>query len=813
MKTLLLIDANSIIHRCFHALPPLTTPAGEPIQAVYGLSNILLRILKENPPDYAAAAFDRKEKTFRAEVFKEYKAHRPPTPSELISQIKESYKLFEIFNVAALDLAGFEADDIIGTLVEKFKKEKDLNIVILSGDLDNLQLVEENVAVRTFIKGVSETTLYDEAKVEERYGLKPRQLPDYKGLVGDPSDNIPGVSGIGPKTAFPIIKNYGNLDNFYAKVKKLDLSGNSRDEKLFRKLLEFEEQALQSRDLAVIRRDAPIQIEKLEELKWTPYDRKVLGRYFESLGFKTLVNRISEADEPGGRNAVFIEGEESAPGQKKDILESDKILKIGFGIKNTIKALRRRDIILSEPYFDLGIAYWLLDPDAKKYDFASLCGKFLHKEPEEKDRISLFNFARKKLDEYGLRDIFEKMEMPLLPILADMETAGIKVDVPYLKKISRELERDIEAVESEIYRNAGLKFNINSSQQLSEVLFRKIGISAKGVKKTKGGKISTAFENLDYLKDKHPLIPLILSYRELFKLKSTYVDPFTELADENGRIHTNYLQTGTATGRLSSQDPNLQNIPVGSEWADKFRKAFEAEKDFSFVSFDYSQIELRILASVSGDERMTEAFRRGDDIHAITAANIFNVDVGKVTTAMRRVAKTLNFGVIYGMGAVSFAETSGLSREEAQNFISEYFADFPAIKRWQERIKEEARTFGFVKNLNGRRRWTFNIVSGNHMLAAEAERSAINMPIQSLDADIMKMAMIKVWREINSKKWPDGSVRMLLTIHDELLLEIRDDMIKKAAPEIRGIMESVYGLAVPLKVDVAVGKRLADLKK
>ncbi|KKU14631.1 MAG: polymerase protein [Parcubacteria group bacterium GW2011_GWB1_45_9] len=817
MKTFLLIDANSIIHRCFHALPELTTPKGEPIQAVYGLASVFLKISREDPPDYAVAAFDRKEKTFRAEMFKEYKAHRPPTPVELISQIKKSYEFFDVFNIRTLNLAGFEADDIIGTLAEKFKREDDLRIIILSGDLDNLQLIDENVFVRTFLKGVSETILYDEKGVEERYGLKPGQLSDYKGLVGDASDNIPGVPGVGPKTALPIIKTYDTLENFYGKAKKMkfDSVSSSREEKLYKKLLEFEKQALQSRDLAVIKRDIPIELGPLKEFSWIKPDSVKLREYFQELGFKTLVKRVDDkpqmatdtgriaTDIPG--NAVFFKDADAALKTEKSVTESKDALKIGFGIKSILKAFKSQERNFSPPYFDLGIAYWLIDPDLKKYDVENLS--------KRGDWPLLYSSARKKLKEYELENIFENMEMPFIDVLSEMELRGIGIDVEYLKKLSRETEVKIRELEDGVYKVAGLKFNLNSPQQLGEVLFKKMGIGVKGIKKTKKGNLSTAFENLETLKEAHPIISLILKYREFFKLRSTYIEPLIRLVGDDGRIRTTYVQTGTATGRLSSQEPNLQNIPIGSEWAVKLRNAFVADNGFSFVSFDYSQIELRILASLSGDERMLEVFKRGEDIHTATAAGIFNVPPEKVTAEMRRAAKTLNFGIIYGMGAVSFSETSGLSREDARRFIDEYFEKFPAVKNWQEKVKEEARTFGFVKNPNGRRRWLFGAVSANRGVAAEGERIAINMPVQSLDADIMKLAMIKLYKELGLRKWRDESVRMLLTIHDELLFEISDDIIKEAIPLIRDIMESIYKFSVPLKVDVAVGKRWGEMGK
>ena len=491
---------------------------------------------------------------------------------------------------------------------------------------------------------------------------------------------------------------------------------------------------------------------------------------------------------------------------------------IDFNIKEKIKELKSNGKNLPAEYFDLGVAFWLLNPDEKEYTPEYLSKKYLHNERNPSTRASselqpnssglskLHQFAQKKLKEYKLQHLFKDLEMPLIDILSDMELRGIRLDIEALKKLDQRLQRAIEELVRGIYKKAGKTFNINSHKQISALLFEKLKVDSGGIRKTKSGGFSTDIEMLSLLKDRHPIVAQLIEYRELFKMQSTYVRPLQELVGNDGRIHTNYIQTGTATGRLSSQHPNLQNIPNGTAWATALRSCFVADRGYTLVSFDYSQIELRILASLSGDPKMIEAFERGLDIHTATAANIFNVDPKKVTSEMRRVAKTLNFGVVYGMGAIAFSKTSGLSFAEAKKFIAEYFSDFSKIKEWQERIKEQVRTAGYVTNLNGRRRWLLKAVSMFRGESAEAERAAINMPVQGLAADIIKVAMVQVAAELKRKGWWNNQVRMLLTIHDELLFEIKDDIMKEAIPLIARSMESAYQLAVPITVTIKRGK-------
>jgi len=483
---------------------------------------------------------------------------------------------------------------------------------------------------------------------------------------------------------------------------------------------------------------------------------------------------------------------------------------IDFDIKEKIKELKKQGKPAPKEYFDLGIAYWLINPD----EYKEFRGK-------KEDLDKLYKFAIKKLKEHKLEKLFYEVEMPLMEVLADMELLGIKLDIKNLKNLEKDLGKKLISLTKAIYEEASQTFNINSPKQLGEILFKKLKIDTRGVRKTRGGAISTDIDTLLTIKERHPIVKHILEYRELFKLLSTYVQPLQQLTDRNKRVHTTYLQTGTATGRLSSQNPNLQNIPasakatagkpIGSKWATELRKSFIPEKGYKLVAFDYSQIELRVLASLSGDPKMMEAFNNDQDIHSLTAAKVFNTSLDKVTPEMRRMAKTLNFGIVYGMGANAFAKTSGLDFVEAKRFIEEYFHNFQKIKEWQEKIKSQARTDGYVTNLNGRRRWFLEAVSMYRSEAAEAERAAINMPVQGLAADIIKIAMIKIANELKKKKLWGDQVRLLLTIHDELLFEVKDNMVKEITKLIPGLMESAYELEVPIKVDAKVGKNWGEL--
>ena len=502
---------------------------------------------------------------------------------------------------------------------------------------------------------------------------------------------------------------------------------------------------------------------------------------------------------------------------------------IGFDLKERLKNLKKLGKDVPEEIFDLGVAFWLINVDEEKYTGEYLAPKYLHKEFDGSEGIleELKKYTEDKLEEFGLGRLFYKLEMPLLEILADMELNGIGANKNKFADLDKKIGKRLKVITEKIYKEAGKPFNINSPKQVSNIIFNDLNIVPPvggRLKKTSTGAVSTNIETLETLKNEHKIIGLILEYRELFKLQTTYARPFQELIGKDGRIHTTYLQTGTVTGRLSSENPNMQNIPAGSELSNEFKSCFESNKGYEFVSFDYSQIELRVLASLSGDPKMIEAFKKDLDIHRMTAAQVNNVPLEKVTPQMRSFAKTLNFGVVYGMGFISFAKASGLSAAEAKKFIAEYFSDFKEIKKWQERVKEEARKNCFVTNLNGRRRWLLNIVSNSQFLASQSEREAINMPVQSLAADILKISMVKVAEYIKRMNFLDTgggvargkakkseNIRMLLTIHDELLFEVKSDIIKKVKADIADIMENAFKLLVPLKVPVKTGKNWGQM--
>ena len=710
MKKLLLIDANALIHRAFHAIPNLTTPDGRPSGALYGLTNVLIKIFKEEHPEYAVAFFDRPEPTFRKEMYAEYKAHRPKAPDELISQIIEAHHLFDVFGVKTYEIPGFEGDDLIGTAAEQFKGEKDVQVVVLTGDLDALQLVEGNkVVVETLKQGISETITYDETAVVARYGISPSQLADYKGLVGDASDNISGVRGVGPKTASGIIQEFGSLENFFATIKVSDDAGKKMLS--YKKLIEHEEIALLSKTLATIRRDAPIGIQSISEIAYTAFPTETVIPYLKDMGFTSILKRLVPAE-------------------------------------NEIRVARQK---------------------------------------AQENQGQLFSLtSQPTLSQQLLDDV----ELPLVSILEEMNQYGIMIDRTRLAEKEVILDRDIDALVKELYREAGHVFNPNSPKQLLEILKTTYKLKIK----------STNIDKIEQFRSTVPFIDLILKYRELFKLKSTYLEPIKRMSELDTRIHPTFVQLKAATGRITCEHPNLQNIPPS------IREIFVASSGYKLVSLDYSQIELRILASLTEDPEMLRAFKSNADIHQITASKIYNVSLEEVTPVMRKVAKTLNFGVIYGMGARALAQQSGLTPKEAKLFIDEYFSDFSTIKQWQETILATVRTQGFVENINGRMRPLPEIMSFNKMLQSEAERMAINFPIQSVAADIIKSAMVKVKEHFSSKGIWGTDVKMLLTIHDELVFEIKDtDRLLATVTEIKDIMESIYTLNVPLTVNLEIG--------
>lgn len=861
MKRLILIDAHALIHRAYHALPPLTTPTGDPINAVYGFTTILLRIIRELKPDYIAAAFDLPGPTFRHVAYERYKIQRPETPNDLASQFGKTRELLAAFGIEVFLKEGYEADDIIGTLARKVAKEKNIEVIIVTGDMDALQLVRPRVKVYSMRKGVTDTVIYDEKAVEERYGIKPDKLVDYRGLKGDPSDNIPGVKGIGEKTASELIKNFGTLEKLYAALNK---GSNKISSSVKEKLRAGEKDAFLSRELSRIKTDVPVDF-NLDSIIWKESTDGVRD-IFQKFGFFSLVRKLDEKTPPpipqkkaeqgslleiSSQKGTIIEHSDSlekfnlpaktgayglilneqelcivVPGGKifsltnSTLFGHKKVQKffsnstfLVHDAKSFEKFFKARGIESPKIGFDIMLAAYLTGVAVRDFSYQAIVSRVLGRMVATDAREEFqhfFEVARaleEKIKEWKLGSILYDIELPVACILADLEERGIKIDVNFLQALGRSVDAKLDSLTKKIYTHAGEEFNINSSQQLSRILFEKLKILTAGLRKTeKGGVISTGASELEKLKTTHPIIKLILDYRELMKLKTTYIDVLPRLVDQKtGRLHTTFNQTGTVTGRLSSNNPNLQNIPIMSETGREIRKAFVAEKGFDLVSFDYSQIELRVAAHLADDKKMIQAFRDGADIHRLTASQIYKVPFDKVTPEERRAAKTLNFGVLYGMGPNSFAEQTGMSRDEAGNFIREYFRNFSGIQDYIVRTKRFVEEHGYVETLFGRRRSIPEIHSANWQLRREAERMAINMPIQgTATGDIVKMAMIKVDEWIKEGKLED-EVRMLLQVHDELVFEIKKASVKKYISEIKKIMENVAVLKVPLLVDVKAG--------
>ncbi|HEX9721681.1 MAG TPA: DNA polymerase [Candidatus Paceibacterota bacterium] len=732
MKTLLLVDANSLIHRAFHALPPLSTSRGEMTNAVYGFVSILLRAIKELDPEYIAAAFDVAGPTKRHKQFAEYKATRKEAPQELYDQFDLVKEVLRALGIPIYEKEGYEADDIIGTIALKVSKQTPGETVIVSGDMDTLQLVNKNTKVYTMRKGMQDTVLFDEGAVEKKFeGLVPGQVADYKGLRGDPSDNIPGVAGVGEKTAIQLLQEFGTIEQLY---KNMETTGSVKPA-LKEKLLSQKKQAFLSKELAIIDTNVPLQW-NVQDAAWKSYDKEQLRTLFNRLEFGSLLKRLPGVQEDGAE-------------QRQEKGEHETMEKI--------ERLREEQVLSEEVY---------------------------------------------------------KVEQKLVPVLRGMEKTGIKIDRAYFERLGTVMEKTLVVSRKDIQQGAGKEFNVNSTQQLSQVLFGLppdgMGISSKGLKKTPKGVVSLASPELEKLEGEHPVIKEILAYREIQKLYTTYVKPLPALADATNRIHTSFDQFGAATGRVSSSNPNLQNIPNQGEWGRAIRKGFIAEQGWKLVSFDYSQMELRIAAHITKDPNLVAFFQQGADIHKMTAATVFGVAPEQVTDDMRFRAKALNFGVLYGMGAQGFAKSARISVQEARDFIENYFTQFPRIQQYMEEAKMFALQHGYAQTLMGRKRFLPDMNSRVPQLRSAAERMAINHPIQGTLADITKMAMVEIDSSVSGKgeQW-----NMLLQIHDELLFEMQDDIIQSIGDRVQGIMARAGGLDVPVAVDVKQGLTWGEMQK
>ncbi len=897
------------MHRAYHAMPPLTVKkTGESIQAVYGFTNMLLRIFTEIKPDYYAVAFDRKAPTFRKEIFEDYKAHRPPTPDDLVSQLKRARELADAFNIPVFEMDGYEADDVIGTLAQK-ASEQGIESIIVTGDADAMQLVSANVKV-LYPKPQSsfgDTILYEPETVEEKYGVPPKYIADLKALVGDKSDNIPGVSGIGEKTGVKLIQTFGGVEDIYKRINEVT------PVKLREKLEENEELAQKCKILATIATDMPIEL-NLEESDVNKFDRNKAVLFFHELEFTKLLSRLpkenDEKAEEGGcaqlsfempekietdyeivcsiekldkmievlkREGFFafdtettgldalsaqLVGISLAPAtgkayyipighigweqveqlavetvieKLKPIFADKKIKKVGHNAKFDMEILAQHNLKVNNLTSDTMIAAYLLGEkslglkalafkwlDVEMTDITeligsgkkqinmsqvevSVAGKYACADADNTGRLDKLLSA--ELEKQNLRKLHTDVEMPLVPILMDMERKGIALDTDLLSEISARLGKRLTELEETIYAEAEQRFNINSTQQLGPILFEKLELPK--IRKTKSG-YSTDASVLEELRDKHDIIEPIIEYRQLTKLRSTYVDALPQMVNsKTGRLHTSFNQTKTATGRLSSSDPNLQNIPVRGELGKEIRQAFIAPPGYELLSADYSQIDLRALAHLSGDPELLKTFANDGDIHTDTAMRLFGVEKGNVSADMRRLAKTVNFGVIYGMSGYGLEQATEFSREEAEKFISTYFEKYPRVKEYMEETKKQARELGYVQTILGRKRFIPEVNSSNHNIREAAERMAINMPVQGTSADIIKVAMINLDREMAKRNLKSA---MLLQVHDELVFEVAENETEEMRKLVEEMMSGAIKLSIPLKVATRIGKNWAQME-
>ncbi|MDB5259696.1 MAG: polA [Candidatus Taylorbacteria bacterium] len=798
-EKLVLLDSHAILHRAYHALPDFVSAKGEPTGAIYGLVSMLISIIAELKPDYIVACYDLPGPTYRHEVYKEYKAGRAKTDGDLVTQLQSSRKVFEAFNIPIYDKPGFEADDMLGSIVEQILDRKecsDLDVIIASGDMDTMQLISDRrVMVYTLKKGIKDTVLYDEEAVRARFGFGPELLPDYKGLRGDTSDNIIGIKGIGEKTAGTLIGTFGTIENMY-KVLSTDAGKKKFEEagitpRIVKLLEEGKEEAEFSKMLATIRRDAPIEFVRPEkhffDMVADPIVFDAVMKLFNELNFRTLGPRL--------KNAIFGKAPAAAKerASEKDEAETDAAESPSNPGNSALF-----DIVAPEEVKRTGLALWLLDSNLTNPGVEEITN-FAQTEDFAKASAIIFS----ELEKQGLKKLYDTIEMPILPIIERMNARGVKIDRALLAKLSKDYHTQLDRLEKQIHKHAGVEFNINSPKQLGEILFDKLMLTAKGMKKTAGGARSTRESELEKLRDSHPIVSLIFEYREFQKLLSTYIDTIPTLLDEHDRLHSNFIQTGTTTGRMASQSPNLQNIPIRTDLGRAIRGAFIADKKpadgkgaFILGAFDYSQIELRIAAFLSGDEKLIGIFKSGQDVHAAVAAEVFGVPIDKVDREMRRRAKIINFGILYGMGVTALRgnlESEGdvkVTRDEAQKFYNEYFAKFSGLAQYLDKVKAEASRKGYTETFFGRRRVFEGINSKLPYIKAMAERMAINAPIQGTNADVVKIAMKRIDDYIEKEGLRDDA-SLILQVHDELVYEIREAKAEKIAAGIKEIMETV----------------------
>lgn len=880
MKKLLIIDGNSILNRAYYGIRPLTAPDGTPTNAVYGFLNILLKHLDEESYDYLCVAFDVKEKTFRHKRYELYKAQRKPAPEDFLVQLPLMKEVLAAMNCMCMELPGYEADDIIGT-VSKICDQSNVECNILTGDKDDLQLISDNTTVKLVVTrmGRTTTTDYHPEQFREKYGIEPSEFIDVKALMGDASDNIPGVAGVGEKTAMSLIQNYKNIDYIYEHIDELEIKEGVRN-----KLKNDRDNAYLSYELATIDRNAPIDFDFSAAVRGG-YNESELAALFTRLNFRSFISKLkldkaAEAAEATdtiegiGKSADFKELISAARAAKKvayilsgnrlfikppkgDVIYADadkedlkeffgdsEISKVGYDIKEDIIAVSEYGIDAPEsPFramtFDVMLAAYILDPTQSSYPIDTLCTKYLSAyldcddSADGGEQLSMLDVIEPSSDKtqliinrvYAIERLAEKMadeieknsqhylyydvELPLTEVLARLQLRGMYVDRDELTDFGRMLDDRINLLCDEIYSLAGEEFNINSPKQLGVILFEKLELPFG--KKNKSGGYSTNAEILEKLRDKHEIVEKVLEYRQLAKLKSTYVTGLSSVVNpKTGRIHSHFNQTVTNTGRLSSTEPNLQNIPVRTPLGREIRKMFIAEKDgWTLIDADYSQIELRVLAHIADDSAMKQAFLDNEDIHTQTAATVFKTPVDEVTPLMRSRAKAVNFGIVYGIGAFSLAKDIGTSRAEAQQYIDEYLAHYGNVALYMNQVIESAKECGYITTVLGRRRYIPELSASSHQLRMFGERVAMNAPIQGSAADIIKIAMVNVDRRLAESGL---SARLVLQVHDELIVESPESEKDAAAAILKEEMEKAYKLSVPLIVDMNSGKSWYDTK-
>ncbi|MFH0818758.1 MAG: DNA polymerase I [Patescibacteria group bacterium] len=900
---MIIVDGNALVHRAFHALPPtMQTKSGLMTNAAYGFVSILFKVVKELKPKYGVVTFDLAKKTFRHEQYAEYKATRKKQPDELYAQFPIVKEIVKAFNMPIYEMVGFEADDLIGTITKKIDGQ--IEKYIVTGDMDTLQLVDDETKVFTLKKSIKDTVIFDADAVREKYhGLGPEQMIDYKALRGDPSDNIPGIRGIGEKGAIELLNEFKTLENIFLHIKDIKSS-------LQTKLINGKQDAKLSKSLATILRDIPIKI-SLSDCEFKNYNQQKVIDVLQKYEFKNLLmqlqgveqlkpqaslfekientaKRISDTDlhyhyidnktklndflkllaeqkifaldtETDSLNFMnakllgmsiswnagqayyidFIAEKELLNTKLRQILSNDKYQKIGHNIKYDWHVLNNQGVELSGIIGDSMIASYLLNPGTRQHSldklafsefghttmsYEDLCGK-------GKQQIPLIEVDKKQLNYYACEDadytwqlykkimpelttynqteLYNKIEIPLVYVLKTMERNGVMIDAEFLSIMEKSVSKKIKTLEKNIFKQAGQEFNISSPLQLKEILFEKLNISTLSIKKIKTG-LSTAAAELTKLRQEHEIIPLIEQYRELTKLQSTYIQALPKLINQRTkRVHASFNQTITATGRLSSSDPNLQNIPIRTDLGKEIRKAFVAPKNYKILTVDYSQIELRIIASLANDEKMIASFKNNEDIHARTAAEINNIDIKDVSKTQRRAAKSINFGIIYGMGSYGLSQDAGISKFEAQEFIDRYFKIYHKIKDFLENTKASARVKGYVETLFGRRRNISEINSSIFQVRQAAERMAINMPVQGTAADVMKLAMIEIQQRIDRQEIP---AKMVLQVHDELVFEVHKDQAQKVGEQIKEIMETVYKISCPIVANINIGDNWEEAK-